>query len=340
MSHILKMSRAGTTETPMDCEGLSATEYDLYVLGLLDASQSRTITDHIESACPSCLSGVKRSTRLWTVFTNSLGPVEPSSHFKQRLQEIIGLSQSVLTFPKQDAAAEIHHHVPKWVQISSAIALAIMLTLCGWYAGHTTGSLDHEHLVHKMTASEEALSSSQLLVSQQQQQTDQVKAALSAGGQSKAVLELANMQDRVLQLEAEVAQYKTLLGRTQQAGDEAKDLVLLLSSPNAKLVPMKGLQSAPGSVGYVLVVPNSKLVFVASNLTDLPDGREYQLWLIRASAPKPASAGVFAPDDLGRAYVQVDDGELVGDATTFLVTDEPAGGSQQPSGTKLLSSED
>ena len=89
-----------------------------------------------------------------------------------------------------------------------------------------------------------------------------------------------------------------------------------------------------------MLIPNSKLVFVAANLTDLPDGREYQLWMTKPSAPKPASAGVFVPDDSGHSYVQVDDGELVSDAQSFAVTDEPAGGSPQPTGAKFLSSED
>lgn len=323
----------------MHCEGRPAGDYDLYVLGLLDASQTRNINEHVELQCPACLSALKRSTRLWGVFTSSLGPVEPSSHFKQRLEEIVGLSQSVLTFPKQEVA-DIQHHFPRWAQIIIALTLAAMLTLCGWYAGHTTGSLDHQHLVTQVAQSQEQLSSSELLVKEQQQQRDRVNAALTASGKTDAIDHVANLQDQLLRLQADVTQYKALLARTQQTEDQQKDLLLLLSSRNAKLIPVKGGQSTPASLGYILMIPNSKLVFVASNLTDLPGGREYQLWLLRPAAQKPASAGVFVPDDSGHAYLQVDDGELVGDANQFIVTDEPAGGSTGPTGSRIMTSED
>jgi hypothetical protein len=175
-------------------------------------------------------------------------------------------------------------------------------------------------------------------VQQQQQQTDRVKAALTASGQNDGVNQIASMQDRILRLEAEATQYKSLLARNEQADDEQKDLLLLLSSPKAKLLPMMGAATSPGSIGYVLIIPNSKLAFVASNLTDLPNGREYQLWMINGSDSKPVSGGVFFPDESGHAYVQVDDGELVADPQSFVVTDEPAGGSGEPTGTKILNS--
>lgn len=321
----------------MNCEGLPPADYDLYVLGLLEQSKTRTINEHVESQCPACLRGVKRSIRLWDIFTSSLGPAEPSSHFKQRLQEIVGMSQSVLTFSKQQGI-DTPQHAPKWAQISIAVALAAMLTLCGWYAGHTSGSLDHQHLMTRVAQSEEELSSSQRQAQEQQQQSDRVNAALTATGQTNGINQIASMQDRLLKLEAEVTQYKALLSRTQEAEDQHKDLLLLLSSPNARLVALRGSQASPGSLGYVVLIPNSKLVFVASNLTDLPRGREYQLWMLKAS--KAATAGVFVPDDLGHAYVQVDDGALVSDPESFVVTDEPPGGSHEPTGVRFLSSQD
>jgi anti-sigma-K factor RskA len=103
---------------------------------------------------------------------------------------------------------------------------------------------------------------------------------------------------------------------------------------------LKGSQSSPASVAYAVVVPNSKLVFVGSNLSDLPRGREYQIWTVGKSDAKVRSAGIFVPDESGHAYVLVDEGETVSDPAEFFVTDEPAGGSQTPTGSKFLASED
>jgi anti-sigma-K factor RskA len=323
----------------MTCEGLPPIHYDLYVLGLLDQAETEMLNEHVERHCGTCLTGVSRSMRLWGVFTSTLGAAEPSSHFKERLQEIVALSHSVLTFPK-GAVVETHEQLPKWVQIAIATTAAAMLTMCGWYAGHTSASVDHQHLVTRVTQSEQELSSSRLEAQQQHQQTDRARAALTASGHADALSQLASVQDRLRRSEAEAAQYKSLLGRTQRAEDNRKDMLLLLSSPNARLVPLKGAQSSPSGLGYVLVVPNSKLVFVASNLADLSGGREYQLWIMEKSPAKPRSAGTFVPDEGGHAYLQVDDGQVVSDPEAFAVTDEPGGGSSEPSGSQFLVSED
>lgn len=338
MPRILKWSRAINLETAMLCEGLPPIHYDLYVLGLLDRVETEKLNGHVERQCPACLSGVSRSMRLWGIFTSSLSAAEPSSHFKERLQEIVALSHSVLTFPK-DSVVETREELPKWVQIAIAATVAAILTMCGWYAGHTSAAADHQHLVTRVTQSEQELSSSRLEAQQQHRQTDRARAALTAAGHANTLDQLASVQDALRRSEAEAAQYKTLLSRAQQAEDNQKDLLLLLSSPHAKLVPLRGGQSSPGGLGYVLLVPNSKLVFVASNLADLSGGREYQLWILQKSAT-PRSAGIFVPDEGGRAYLQVDDGQLVADADAFAVTDEPPGGSSEPSGSQLLVSED
>ncbi len=323
----------------MNCEEFPPVSYDLYVLGLLNEGETQTINRHVESECATCISGVRRSMRLWGVFTSTLATAEPSSHFKERLKEIVGLSKSVLTFPK-DAVVESRDHLPKWAQVAIAITIAAMLTVCGWYAGHASGSVDNQQLVSRVTESEQELSSSRLEVQRKQQQADRYSAALTVAGQADAVTRLANAQDSLRRMEAELAQYKALLGRNQRIEDQRRDLLLLLSSPSARLFTLQGSQSSPGSLGYVLAVPNSKLVLVASNLNDLPNGREYQLWIIRKSAQMPTSAGVFVPDETGHAYLQLDEGDVVSVPEGFAVTDEPPGGSRAPSGSKFLISQD
>ena len=319
----------------MKCDGFPPINYDLYVLGLLDPVETGKLNAHVERQCPTCLAGVKRSMRLWGVFTSSLGNAEPSSHFKERLQEIVGLSKSVLTFQK-GTVIENPEHLPRWLQVALAVSVAAMLTLCGWYAGHTSGSLDHQHLITKVAQSEQELSSSRLQI---HQQSNRISAALTASGQATAANQLTALQDRLRRMEAEVTQYKYLLGRSQRGEDNQRDLLLLLSAPNARLVSLKCLQPSSEGVGYALIVPNSKLVFVASNISDPPPGREYQLWIAQKSDSKPRSAGMFVPDEAGQSYLEVDDGNIVSDPERLLVTDEPAGGSEVPKGSKWLASE-
>jgi anti-sigma-K factor RskA len=73
---------------------------------------------------------------------------------------------------------------------------------------------------------------------------------------------------------------------------------------------------------------------VASGLRPAPNGRVYQVWLKRAGhAPEPTSA-LFTPRRDGSATATVP-GSLSG-VDQVMVTDEPAGGSQVPTGKLLL----
>lgn len=320
----------------MNCQGYPPLQYDLYVLGLLNPAEAHIVHDHVESQCSACLSGVRRSSRLWGSFTAAPKDVEPASSVREQLHSI---NPPILTFPSRPGA-EHHPWVPKWMQATLAVAGAVLLTLCGWYAGHTSGSIDHQRLITRVAQSEEELSSSKVQAQRQQQQTDRVRAALAAMGQTELVDEVTSLQSRLRQSEAEAAQYKALLERSGQRSDEKADLLVLLSSPHVRLIPLQSSLPASGTLAYALVVPDSKLAFVASDLAALPNGREYQLWLISGSGAKPSSAGVFVPDESGNAYVQVDEGQVISNPESLAVTEEPAGGSQSPTGVRVLTSSD
>ena len=71
---------------------------------------------------------------------------------------------------------------------------------------------------------------------------------------------------------------------------------------------------------------------------DLPTagkGRTYQLWLVTARAEK-ISAGTFNTDARGRAVVQATYALAARDLAAIAITEEPTGGSPQPTGTILV----
>jgi anti-sigma-K factor RskA len=89
---------------------------------------------------------------------------------------------------------------------------------------------------------------------------------------------------------------------------------------------------------YAVVVENSRLIFVASNLPSLVQGRQFQIWMIRKQDPKIVSAGVFSPDGNKRAVVTFENKSLVSDVSSVEVTEEQEGGSSVPTGIKILES--
>ena len=94
--------------------------------------------------------------------------------------------------------------------------------------------------------------------------------------------------------------------------------------------------NATQSFGRVLFCPVTKhYQITVFNLRPLPAGRVYELWLITPDSRKVAS-GVFQVDDNGTATVMAEPEQQVDVAALAAVTDEPAGGSVQPTTTPLL----
>lgn len=74
-----------------------------------------------------------------------------------------------------------------------------------------------------------------------------------------------------------------------------------------------------------------QLVFMSSGLAELREGRTYELWLIGKDGPVPA--GTFEPSG-GRHDAKIIEG--IGDAEKLGITEEPDGGSPQPTTPVLL----
>jgi anti-sigma-K factor RskA len=102
---------------------------------------------------------------------------------------------------------------------------------------------------------------------------------------------------------------------------------------------MKGSEQASDSTAYALIVEKTRLVFIGSKLPKLNEGKQFQLWLVRRQDPKVVSAGVFSPNDDSRALVNFDDQSVLTELASLVVTDEPEGGSAEPTGTHLLEAE-
>jgi anti-sigma-K factor RskA len=74
---------------------------------------------------------------------------------------------------------------------------------------------------------------------------------------------------------------------------------------------------------------SSEVVFAAFSLPPAPQGRTYQLWAIASATSTPVSLGTFntSADGVGRLAVKLPEGTRI---AIGAVTEEPAGGSPQP----------
>jgi anti-sigma-K factor RskA len=102
-----------------------------------------------------------------------------------------------------------------------------------------------------------------------------------------------------------------------------------------RLVILTGT-GTPGASGRLLVAVDGVHGHLAvAGLKPLPPERTYQLWFVRPDA-RPGTAGTFAVDERGRAWVAVAVPFPLDEARVIMVTEEPAPGGVAPTGSDLL----
>ncbi len=133
--------------------------------------------------------------------------------------------------------------------------------------------------------------------------------------------------------EQALASARLTLDSTGSALARRDSLIQLLVSPDVQAVTVSGSGPAP-SAKYFLDRRTRRIIIAASSLPPAAQGRTYQLWGIETGKP-PVSLGTFNTDSSGRALASVAVPAGLRIAVTA-VTDEPSGGSPQPTTTPFL----
>lgn len=118
--------------------------------------------------------------------------------------------------------------------------------------------------------------------------------------------------------------------------DRMNQELQLLTSPDAVHVSLNPQKSPRQPSGTAIYSPSRKrLMFMASNLSPVPEGKAYELWIIPA-AGAPIAAGVFKPDDRGNAIMMDHKMPEGVEAKAFAITLEKEEGSDKPTSPILL----
>jgi anti-sigma-K factor RskA len=122
----------------------------------------------------------------------------------------------------------------------------------------------------------------------------------------------------------------------QSATNNLAQVILALQETNRlsnlRIAMLKSLLSDDPKAVAVSLWDNAKQegVFVVQNLKPLPDGRDYQLWVIDPQYKTPVNAGVFQVDDNGNVRLEFKARATIGTAKQFAVTEEIKGGVATP----------
>jgi anti-sigma-K factor RskA len=115
------------------------------------------------------------------------------------------------------------------------------------------------------------------------------------------------------------------------------DLEARVPGNNVQIVRLDGTDSAPQSVGYMIVFKNNHYgSLTVENAPVLDATQQYQVWLIRNG--ERTNGGVFSVNDSGYGVLQVYSKQPLEIYDSFGITIEPAGGSPAPTGDSILDS--
>jgi anti-sigma-K factor RskA len=157
-----------------------------------------------------------------------------------------------------------------------------------------------------------------------------VAAAVAAGAFSAAYV-AARYEARLGQMAREASTAKERVARTEA---DLREELALLRDPTTRMVELRGQGAAPGAVARVLWADGAGGLLLATRLPPPPPGKVYALWTLAGDVPRVA--GVFVPDDTGRATLKVAAEATGAPLRVLSVTAEPEGGAAAPSGAIAL----
>lgn len=157
--------------------------------------------------------------------------------------------------------------------------------------------------------------------------------AEKAQGASRFSKEIATFHAKVQDLEGQIARYRAAIDAQNKGLERHLQMVSLLQAPNLSVVPLHG----PGTGSAVaLIADDSRLALFPANLPLAPAGRTYQLWLVHDKGAAMVSAGTFNGGPSEAPSLQIISKSLLSGVKGLTVTEEPSGGSPQPTGSKIL----
>jgi anti-sigma-K factor RskA len=150
-----------------------------------------------------------------------------------------------------------------------------------------------------------------------------------------AGLYAASLRERLSTAEARYATAERERVALERRVAEREATLAAVSAPASRVIEMAAARPAAPSARMFWDPATDRWTFFAHNLPAVAAGREYQLWLVTADQRK-ISAGTFRPDAGGAAVVQATYALPADALAAVAVTEEPAGGVPQPTGSIII----
>lgn len=268
----------------------------LYAANALEEAERRELDGHLGSGCPRCAGVLAEVHTMMGLVPLALDPLAPDPAVRERLMARIDAE------PSQSARWPTPGRVPpsrRWVPAAAAAAVTFLLV----------------SLIFGMR---------------------QARLETELGRQETRIAQLEVALEETAALEEIVARQDTEIQRLRAGADRAMRTARLLRSSETEIVQLAG-KAAGLEASARLMWDRGQQVghLFASGLKPAGPAKVYQLWFITKNDEK-ISAGTFEVDPTGEAELQMAVPPGIGAIAAAAVTDEPRGGSPQPTGSIQL----
>ncbi len=271
----------------------------LHAIGALDGDELRELRRHLAEGCETCNAALLEAEGLAGDLTYGLDPVQPSEVSRRLLVNRVRAEAARPTRAGNPATAG--PSIPGWMPWLAAAAVVVAAFL-----GTQVRSLDQRLRDEQVRA--ERL---------------ETQALRLAGDTKRYASEAEALRNAASQLDGQFANVEAVIET--------------LTSPSTVPVALGGKGAAKEAKARAFLDPDRRRLFLyVYDLPELPKDRTYQLWVIVED--NPVSAGVFETDENGSTRFRADEiPKWKGKgAITIAVSEEPAGGAPQPTGSIML----
>jgi anti-sigma-K factor RskA len=283
----------------------------MYALNALEANEAEAVRAHLATGCPTCAGRLAEYEAAAAQIPRALEPVAVSSMARQRLLERVAQSEknAAKTIPFSATTSQGSSAVgAPWWQIAAALVVATLL-----------GAIVTQQVMRSRERGMQAAANARI---QNLQAQLQIKDLLA--------------QDKTRQinsLESQLARKDTAYNQLASDAQFTEDM---LKFPQWKIATIASKDPAnPKAFGRLCLDTHKGIAhFYAINIQPPGPGKMYQLWLITKDGKK-ISAGTFNVKDAQGELVnpKVAMPQDAGPVMLAAVTDEPAPGVAQPTGT-------
>jgi anti-sigma-K factor RskA len=152
-----------------------------------------------------------------------------------------------------------------------------------------------------------------------------------------AVVVAAGSTYWALGLRTQLQEQETRIASLSQRAQNYQRVASVLQAADTQMRVLQSTDQAREAFGRVYVDPEtSEGMLMVRNLPRLPEGRVYQLWVASDNGERESAGVLTWTDQAGNGYTLIKCPDKLARWQSFGVTEEPAGGSQVPTGSRLL----